>query len=122
MRPAVATTIKLVVDLLTESEAEATEELVEALVSGTIAEINRHIARADDAEEGRRLAEHSVAQFKHKARRRAHRWGRDDKDRHRRYRRSMTKLREETQRARSGHEGWQRDIFDDLGETIEEVA
>jgi hypothetical protein len=34
----------------------------------------------------------------------------------------MTKLREEMQRARSGHEGWQRDIFDDLGETIEEVA
>jgi hypothetical protein len=122
MRPAVGTAVKVVIDLLTESEAEATEELVEALVSGTVAEINRHLARADDPEEGRRLADHSVAQFKHKARQRAHRWGTDDKDRHRRYRRHLTKLREEIERARPGHEGWQRDIFDDLGETIDEVA
>jgi hypothetical protein len=122
MRPAMGTAVKVVVDLLTESEAEAMEELVEALVSGTITEINRHLARADDPQEGRRLAEHSVAQFKHKARQRAHRWGSDDKDRHRRYRRHLTKLREEVERSKPEHEGWQRDIFDDLEETIEEVA
>jgi Sec-independent protein translocase protein TatA len=122
MGPAMGTAVRVVIDLLTESEAEATEELVEALVSGTIAEINRHIARADDSEEGRRLAEHRVAQFKHKARQRAHRWGRDDKDRQRRYRRHLTRLREEMERARSGHEGWQRNIFDDLGEAIEKEA
>jgi hypothetical protein len=69
--------VKLVIDLLTESEAEAAEELVEALVSGTIAEINAGIAGADDPEEGRRSVERSIAQFKHNARRRAHRWGRD---------------------------------------------
>jgi Sec-independent protein translocase protein TatA len=120
MAPAMGTAVKVVIDLLTESEAEATEELVEALVSGTVAEINRHIARADNPEEGRRLAEQSVAQFEHKARRRAHRWGRDDKDRHRRYHRHLAKLHEEMKQARSGHEGWRRDIYDDLGESVEE--
>jgi Sec-independent protein translocase protein TatA len=120
MAPAMGTAVKIVVDLLTESEAEAAEELVEALVSGTMAEINRHIAGAEDPGEGRRSVERSIAQFKHKARQRAHRWGRDDKDRHRRYRRHLTRLREEVERARPSRVGWQRDIFDDLGEAIEE--
>jgi hypothetical protein len=122
MGPAVGTAVKIVIDLLTESEAEATEELVEALVSSTMAEINSHLAGAAGPEEGRRLAEHSVAQFKHKARQRSHRWGSDDKDRHRRYRRHLTKLREEMERASPGPEDWQRNIFDDLGEIVEEVA
>src|ERR1700730_18326589 len=122
MGPAVGTAGKIFIDLLTESEAEAAEELVEALVSSTMPEINSHLAGAAGPEEGRRLAGHSVAQFKHKARQRAHRWGTDDNDRHRRYRRHLTKLREEVERARPRHEGWQRDIFDDLGETIDEVA
>ena len=122
MGPAMGTAVKVVIDLLTESEAEATEELVEALVSGTIDEINRHIAGTEDPEEGRRAVERSIAQFKHKARRRAHRWGSDDKDRHRRYRRHLTKLREEMAQARPSHEGWQRNILDDVGEAIEEEA
>jgi hypothetical protein len=120
--PAVGTAVKIVIDLLIESEAEATEELVEALVSSTMAEINCHLAGAAGPEEGRRLAEHSVAQFKHKARQRSHRWGSDDKDRHRRYRRHLTKLREEMEWAIPGPEDWQRNIFDDLGEIVEEVA
>lgn len=122
MGPAVGTAVKIVIDLLTESEAEAAEELVEALVSSTMAEINSHLAGGAGPAEGRRLAEHSVAQFKHKARQRSHRWGSDDKDRHRRYRRHLTKLREEMERASPGHEDWQRNVFDDLGEIIEEVA
>ena len=121
MGPAMGTAVKIVIDLLTESEAEAAEELMEALVSGAIAEIKTHMARAGDAEEGRRSAERSIAQFKHKARQRAHRWGRDEADRHRRYRRHMTRLREEMERARADHAGWQRNIFDDLGEAIEEM-
>jgi hypothetical protein len=122
LRPAVGTAVKLVIDLLTESEAEAAEELVEALVSGTIAEMKAHIAGADDPQEGRRSAERSLAQFKHKARRRAHRWGRDDVDRRRRYRRHLRRLREEMAQAQLDHAGWQRDVFDDLGEAIEEEA
>jgi Sec-independent protein translocase protein TatA len=122
MGPAVGAAVKIVIDLLTESEAEAAEELVEALVSSTMAEINSHLAGAAGPEEGRRLAEHSVAQFKRKARQRAYRWGSDDKDRHRRYHRHLTKLREEIERARPSDEDWQRNIFDDLGEIIEEVA
>jgi hypothetical protein len=31
-------------------------------------------------------------------------------------------LREEMERASPGHEDWQRNVLDDLGETIEEVA
>ena len=120
MGPVVGTAVKVVIDLLTESEAEATEELVEALVSGTVAEINKHVAGAENPEEGRRSAERSIAQFKHRARRSSHRWGRDDRDRHRRYRRHLTKLREEMAGARPQRAGWQRDIFDELGEAIEE--
>jgi hypothetical protein len=112
------TAVKLVIDLLTESEAEASEELVEALVSGTIAEIKAHIADAADPEKGRRSAESSIARFKHKAHRRAHRWGREDIDRRRRYRRHLRRLREEMAQAQLSHTGWQRDIFDDLGQVI----
>jgi hypothetical protein len=122
MRPAIGTAVKVVIDLVTESEAEATEELVEALVSGTIGEINRQLALAEHPEDGRRSVECSLAQFKHKARQRAHRWGSDDKDRHRRYRRHLRKLREEMKLASPRHDGWQRDIFDELGEAVEEEA
>jgi hypothetical protein len=120
LRPTMGTAVKLVIDLLTESEAEAAEELVGALVSGTIAEIKARIADAGDAEEGRRSAESSIARFKGKAHRRAHRWGHDDVDRRRRYRRHLRRLREEMAQAQLSQTGWQRDIFDDLGEVIEE--
>ncbi|MBO0735750.1 MAG: hypothetical protein J2P48_04170 [Alphaproteobacteria bacterium] len=122
MQPAVGTAVQLVIDLFTESEAEATEELVQALVSGTVAEIDKHIERAENPEEGRRSVERSIAQFKRKARQRAHRWGSDDKDRHRRYLRHVRKLREEMRQASPRQEGWQRDIFDDLEEAMEEEA
>jgi hypothetical protein len=122
LRPTMGAAVKLVIDLLTESEAEAAEELVEALVSGTIAEIKAHIADATDPDKGRRSAESSIARFKHKAHRRAHRWGHDDIDRRRRYRRHLRRLREEMAQAQLSHTGWQRDIFDDLGEVIEEEA
>jgi Sec-independent protein translocase protein TatA len=122
MGPAVGTAVKIVVDLFTESEAEAAEELMEALVSGTIAEIQKHIAAAETPEEGRRSVEHAVQRFKHRARGRSHRWGSDDGDRHRRYRRHLRELREEVERATPLHAGWQRDILDDLGDALEEAA
>ena len=120
MGPVMGTAVKVVIDLLTESEAEATEELVEALVSGTIAEINKHITGTENPEAGRRSVEHSVAQFRHRAHQRARRWGRDEKDQHRRYRRHLTRLREAMAQARPSQEGGQRNIFDELGEAIEE--
>jgi hypothetical protein len=119
--PAVGTAVKVVVDLLTESEAEATEELMEALVSSTIAEINRQVSQADNPAEARQSATRSVARFEHKARQRAHRWGADHDDRHRRYRRHLQKLRTEVERSKDQHEGWQRDIFDDVGDIIEDA-
>jgi hypothetical protein len=122
MRPALGTAAKVVVDLLTESEAEAAEELIEALVSSTIAEINSEVARPTDPEESRRSIERKVAEFKHRARKRAHRWGADEDDRHRRYRRHLTKLREAVDRSKERHEGWGRDILDDLGDSIEEAS
>jgi hypothetical protein len=119
--PAVGTAVKVVIDLLTESEAEAAEELMEALVSSTIAEMNRHISQADDPAEARQLVEHSVARFEQRARRRAHRWGTDHDDRHRRYRRHLQKLSKEVERSKEQHDGWQRDIFDDVGDIIEDA-
>ena len=67
-------------------------------------------------------AEQSIVQFKHKAHRRAHRWGRDEVDRRRRYRRHLRRLREEIAQAQLDHAGSQRVIFDDLGEAIEDEA
>jgi hypothetical protein len=121
MAPAVGTAVKVIIDLLTESEAEVAEELMEALVSSTIAEINVHISQIDDPGEARQSVERSVARFKHKARRRAHRWGADHDDRHRRYDRHLRKLRKEMDRSKDQHDGWQRNIFDDVGEIIEEA-
>lgn len=120
-RPGMATAVQVVLDLLTESEAEAAEELMEALVSSTIAEINRHMSQADDPEEARQSVEHSIARFKHKARQRAHRWGADHDDRHRRYNRHLRQLRKEMERSKDLHDGWERNIFDDIGEIIEEA-
>jgi hypothetical protein len=121
MRPGLATAVQIVIDLLTESEAEAAEELMEALVSSTMAEINRHISQMDDPGAARQSVERSVARFKSKARQRAHRWGGDHDDRHRRYNRHLQKLRKEMERSKGQHDGWQRDIFDDIGEIIEEA-
>jgi Sec-independent protein translocase protein TatA len=114
--------IRVVVDLLTESEAEAAEELIDALVSSTIAEINKAVARSKEPEQSRRAVEHTIAHFKHRARRRAHQWGADEHDRHHRYRRHLTKLREAMDRSKDQHAGWRRDILDDLGESIEEYS
>jgi Sec-independent protein translocase protein TatA len=122
MRPAMATAVKVVIDLLTESEAEAAEELMQALVSSTVAEINRHLAAAEDPEQCRRSVTGSLEHFKRKARQRAHRWGADHDDRRRRYRRHLAELRKEVEEAKNRHEGWQRNIFDDIGESIEEAA
>jgi hypothetical protein len=86
-----------------------------------MAEINRHISQAENPAEARRSVERSVARFRHKARQRAHRWGADHNDRHRRYNRHLRSLRKEMERAENQHDGWQRDIFDDIGEIIEEA-
>jgi hypothetical protein len=94
---------------------------MEALVSRTIAEINRHISQADNPTEARQSVEHSIARFKHKARQRAHRWGADHNDRRRRYRRHLRRLQKEVEQSKDEHEGWQRNIFDDVGDIIEEA-
>ena len=122
MPPAVGTAVKVVIELLTESEAEAAEELMEALVSSTIAEINRHVSHADDPAEARRSVERSVARFKHKARERVQRWGADHDDRHRRYDRHLRRLQKAMEQSKGRHDGWRQDIYDDIGQTIEETA
>ena len=121
MGPAAGTAVKVVVDLFTESEAEAAEELMQVLVSGTIAEIKQHVSQAHDPTAARRSAERSIARFKDKARQRAHRWGADHDDRRRRYRRHLVELQEQVEQAKDHHEDWQRNIFDDVGEIIEEA-
>lgn len=121
MSPAVGTAVKVIVDLFTESEAEAAEELMQALVSSTAAEINRHVAGADTPEEGRCAIERSVAHFKHKARQRAHRWGADHDDRRRRYRHHLASLHKKIERAKDRRHGWQRDILDDVGDSLEDA-
>ncbi|MGB9644221.1 MAG: hypothetical protein WCB44_03680, partial [Stellaceae bacterium] len=122
MGPAVGTAAKIVIDLLTESEAEAAEELIDALVSSTIAEINKEVARPGDPQQSRQAVERTVEHFKHRARRRAHTWGTDEHDRKRRYRRHLAKLRAAVDRATHQHADWRRDVLDDVGESLDEVA
>jgi hypothetical protein len=122
MGPAVGTAVKIVIDLLTESEAEAAEELIDALVSSTIAEINTEFLRPGDPQQSRQAVEHTMERFKHRARRRAHAWGTDEHDRHRRYRRHLAKLRAAVDRSKDQHADWRRDLLDDLGESLDEVV
>jgi hypothetical protein len=122
MGPAVGTAVKVVIDLFTESEAEAAEELIDALVSSTMAEITKEVARPGDPEQSRHVVERTVEHFKHRARRRAHAWGTDEHDRKRRYRRHLSKLRAAVDRSKNQHADWQRDILDDLGDTLDELA
>ncbi len=110
------------VDLLTESEAEAAEELIDTLVSSTMAEINKEVARPGDLQQSRQAVERTVEHFKHRAGRRAHHWGADERDRQRRYRRHLAKLRAVVNRAKDHHTDWRRDILDDVGESLDEVA
>lgn len=121
-RPGLRTAAKFVFDLLTESEAEAAEELMQALVSSTIAEIRREMARPQDPGEAREAVEQTVARFKNRARQRAHRWGSDHHDRQRRYHRHLTKLQQAVDRSKEQESGWRRDVLDDLGESIEEQS
>jgi hypothetical protein len=122
MGPAVGTVVKIAIDLLTESEAEAAEELIDALVSSTMAEITKEVARSGDLQQSRHAVERTVEHFKHRARRRAHRWGADEHDRQRRYRRHLAKLRVAVNRATDQHVDWQRNILDDLGESLDEAV
>jgi hypothetical protein len=122
MGPAVGTAVKIVIDLFTESEAEAAEELIDALVSSTIAEINKEVARPGDPQQSREAVERTVEHFKHRARRRAHHWGADERDRQRRYRRHLTKLRAAVDRATDQHADWRRNILDDVGESLDEAV
>ena len=122
MRPAMGTAVKVVLDLMTESEAEAAEELMQALVSATIAEIRQQLSHSADPDQSRRVVEHTIARFKKRARGRAHRWGADEHDQARRYRRHLTKMREGLEQSKERHAGWQRDILDDLGGSLDEAA
>jgi hypothetical protein len=122
MGPAVGTAVKIVIDLLTESEAEAAEELIDALVSSTITEINKEVARPADPQQSRQAVERAVEHFKRRARHRAHRWGADEHDRQRRYRRHLAKLRAAVNRSKDQHADWRRDVLDDIGESLDEAA
>jgi hypothetical protein len=122
MGPRLGTAVRVVIDLVTESEAEAAEELVDALVSSTVAEIRGAAGRPADPEESRRSVEQTVARFKHRARRRAHRWGKDEHDRHHRYRRHLAKLRDAVDGSKNLDANFRRDILDDLGESLEEAS
>jgi len=122
MGPAVGGAVKIVIDLLTESEAEAAEELIDALVSSTMAEITKEVARPADPQQSRQVVERTLEHFKHRARRSAHRWGADEHDRQRRYRRHLAKLRAAVDRATDQHADWRRNILDDVGESLDEAV
>lgn len=122
MGSGIGTAVKIAIDLFTESEAEAAEELIDALVSSTMAEISKEVARPSEPQQSRLAVERTVEHFKHRARRRAHHWGADERDRQRRYRRHLTKLRAAVNRSKDRHGGWQRSILDDLGENLDEAA
>jgi hypothetical protein len=101
------------------SEAEAAEELIDALVSSTMAEIKKEVARPGDPQQFRHAVERTGEHFKHRARRPAHRWGADERDRQRRH---LAKLRAAVDRATDQHADWQRNILGDLGESLDEAV
>ena len=79
-------------------------------------------ARPADPQQSRQVVERTLEHFKHRARRSAHRWGADEHDRQRRYRRHLAKLRAAVDRATDQHADWRRNILDDVGESLDEAV
>ncbi|MBV9014128.1 MAG: hypothetical protein JO213_14235 [Alphaproteobacteria bacterium] len=91
-RPALRSAVKLGVDLFLESEGEAEAELIQSLVSATMHGIRDDLSKTHNEPERRDAVEARVENFKRQARVRARRWGGDQQDRHRRYRRHIARL------------------------------
>jgi hypothetical protein len=101
-RPALRSAVKFGVDLFLESEGEAESELIQSLVSATMHGIRDDLSKTNNEPERRDAVEARVENFKRQARVRARRWGGDQQDRHRRYRRHIVRL--ETTLARKKQE------------------
>ncbi|HEY4472496.1 MAG TPA: hypothetical protein VGN21_15075 [Stellaceae bacterium] len=101
-KPLVRSAIQFGVDLLTESEAEAEAELVQSLIEATLHCIRQDLSEAGSEPERRQAVLARVEHFKKQARVRAHRWGSDPQDRHRRYRHHVA--RPEASLARHKHD------------------
>src|ERR1043165_4962041 len=91
-KPLVRSAVQFGLDLLTESEAEAEAELIQALGTAAMRGGGRSLSDPAAEPERRGAVRASVEHFKKQARIRARRWGSDPHDRHRRYRRHIAAL------------------------------
>jgi hypothetical protein len=91
-RPAFKTAVKFGITLLAESEAEAEAELIQSLVETTIEAIREELAKPAGTADRDAAVRRRVRHFKHRAHRRALRWGADEHDSRRRYRRHVIRL------------------------------
>src|SRR5690242_975594 len=101
LRPQWAAIVKAGVKLFLEAELGAEGELIDRLVDETVDALLAAISRGTEAER-KRAAETAVRRFEVTARRRAHRHGRGEGDRERRYERHLAKLRHRLERERHG--------------------
>ena len=106
-RPLLRSAIQFGVDLLTESEIEAEAELIRSLVAATVRGIQQDLSAPASEPERREAMQTRVDDFKRQARIRARRWGSDQSDRHRRYRRNVAQL--EASLAKQRHRSAPRD-------------
>ena len=106
-RPLLRAAIQFGVDLLTESEIEAEAELIRSLVAATVRGIQQDLSAPASEPERREAMQTRVDDFKRQARIRARRWGSDQSDRHRRYRRNVAQL--EASLAKQRHRAAPRD-------------
>lgn len=91
-KPLIQSAIKFGADLFLEAEGEAEAELIQSLVSATMRGFRQDLSEVRNEPERREAVEARVEDFKRQARTRARRWGSDQQDRHRRYRRHINRL------------------------------
>lgn len=101
-KPLLQSAVKFGVNLFLEAEGEAEVELIQSLITATMQGIRQDMSATASEPERREAIEARVEHFKKQARIRARRWGSDQQDRHRRYRRHVARL--ETTLARKKQE------------------
>ncbi len=120
VRAPMAALVRTGVLLFVEAEFELEGEAIEALVDATAEALSAALAAPGTRAARRQQAEAAIQQFKHRARTRSRRHGRDERDRARRYHRHLTALKRAVVSRRDRLPADQRGAMDRLIGTIAE--
>jgi hypothetical protein len=93
LRAPMLAVLKTGIALFVEAEFEVEGEAIETLADGTVDAVFAALSGSGRQEERHRAAHDAIRVFTQDARRRAHRWGHDERDRAKRYRRHVAALR-----------------------------